>query len=214
MKIVIVGFGTAGKYYLNILKNYKIIKKIYILNDKKIKKTNLYEQINFKNIKNKIDEIDYAIIATPPYDHFRYAKFFLQNNLNVLIEKPFVLKIKHAKILINLANKVKKKCWVAFQNRHNLATSKLKYYIKNKLLGKISSVDSVLLWNRSRQYYKTSWRGKYRTDGGVLANQAIHLLDMLVYLFGPIKKFNVLAGFEKKKLEAEDLIYLSFIHKK
>ena len=73
-------------------------------------------------------------------------------------------------------------------------------------MGKVSSVDSVLLWNRSRQYYKTSWRGRYKTDGGVLANQAIHLLDMLVYLFGPIKKFNVLAGFEKKKLQYVDLI--------
>ena len=35
----------------------------------------------------------------------------------------------------------------------------------------------------------------------------------MIYIFGPIKKFNVLAGFNKKKLQAEDIILLNFIHK-
>jgi len=52
--------------------------------------------------------------------------------------------------------------------------------------------------------------GKYKYDGGVLVNQSIHMLDVLVYIFGEIKKFSVNAGFNKKKLEAEDLILLQF----
>ena len=36
---------------------------------------------------------------------------------------------------------------------------------------------------------------------------------MLIYFFGPIKKFNVVAAFNKKKLQAEDLITLNFVHK-
>ena len=46
-----------------------------------------------------------------------------------------------------------------------------------------------------------SCRGKYFSDGGVLNNQAIHLLDALIYNLGPIKNFDVFAGFSKKKLE-------------
>ena len=46
-----------------------------------------------------------------------------------------------------------------------------------------------------------------------MANQAIHLLDALIYIFGPIKGYNVIAGFNKKKLQAEDLICLNILHK-
>ena len=119
----------------------------------------------------------------------------------------------HATELIKLVKKNNVKCWVVFQNRYNLAISKLKKIIKQKVLGKINLVDTILLWHRNHAYYKIGWRGRYKTDGGVLANQAIHLLDSLIYIFGEIKIFNVLAGFNKKKLQAEDIINLSFIHK-
>ena len=61
------------------------------------------------------------------------------------------------------------------------------------------------------KYYKVSWRGKYKSDGGVLTNQAIHLLDAVIYVLGKINKFNGVVKFNKK-LEAEDLISLNFEH--
>ena len=54
---------------------------------------------------------------------------------------------------------------------------------------------------------------RYKSDGGVLANQAIHLLDAVLYIFGRIINFNGIIKFNKKKLEAEDLISLNFEHK-
>ena len=213
MIVVIVGFGSAGKYYLDILKKDKNIKKIFIIEKKKISLNNFFEQTNLKKIVKNNIKIDHAIICTPSGYHYDLAKFFIKRKVNVLIEKPFVLKLSHATELIKLSKKNKIKCWVVFQNRYNLAISKLKKLIEGNTLGEISLVDTVMLWHRSYAYYKVNWRGKYKTDGGVLANQAIHLLDALVYLFGEIKNFNVLAGFNKKKLQAEDIIDLSFIHK-
>ena len=55
-----------------------------------------------------------------------------------------------------------------------------------------------MLWHRDKKYYKDNWRGKYSMDGGVLTNQAIHLLDALVYNFGEIVNFNVIGSFDKK----------------
>ena len=74
-------------------------------------------------------------------------------------------------------------------------------------------IDCTMIWSRSKKYYSTSWRGNYKTDGGVLTNQAIHLLDILIYNFGEILNFNVLASFNKKKLDAEDIISINFKHK-
>ena len=213
MNIVIVGFGTAGKYYFNILKKNKNIKKIFIIEENKISFNKGYEQIDFKKIQKKKIKIDNAIISTPSGYHYEAAKFFLKRKTNVLIEKPFVLKLNHAKELINLTKKNRTKCWVMFQNRYNLAISKLKKIIKEKKLGKINLVNASLIWSREKKYYKINWRGNYKTDGGVLANQAIHLIDALVYIFGQIQKFNSILGFNKKKLQAEDLAIINFIHK-
>jgi len=215
MNIIIVGFGTSGKFYLNILNKFNFKKKISILENKEIfnkpKNTNIYKDLN--DIKNKKLRFDYAIIATPSHLHYKFAQYFIKQKANVLIEKPMVLKIKHAKELMSLSNKLKVKCWVSFQNRYNKAIKKLKNEIKKNTIGKIFLIDCLLLWRRDFNYYKVGWRGKYKTDGGVLANQAIHLLDALIYIFGEIKKFNVMAGYNKKKLQAEDLISINFLHK-
>ena len=158
-------------------------------------------------------DIKFAFIATPSNLHFKYSKILLQNSINLLIEKPFVLKLSDAKTLINLTKNKKVKCWVTFQNRFNLAIQKLKKIVNKKTLGNIFLVDCSLLWKRDKKYYSVSWRGKYRSDGGVLANQAIHLIDALVYIFGQIKKFNSILVFNKKKLQAEDLAIINFVHK-
>ena len=138
----------------------------------------------------------------------------MKRKSNVLIEKPFVLKLQHAKSLIQISKKFKVKCWTALQNRYNLATTYLKKELKRNAIGKIALVDCTMIWCRSKKYYQTDWRGMYKTDGGVLTNQAIHLLDTLVYNFGEILSFDAIASFNKGKLEAEDLIVINFKHKK
>lgn len=214
MNIAIFGFGTSGKYCCNILENYKNVKNIFIIDRIKLKITNTkLQQITLKTFLNKRKEIDAAIICTPSSEHYKYAKICLENNIKVLIEKPFTLQLTHAKQLINLAKKKKLKCWTILQNRYNLAINKMLKLTKEIGLDSVSFVDCSLYWHRSKKYYLNNWRGKYSSDGGVLTNQAIHLLDMLIYTFGEIKSFNVLAGYNKKKLQAEDLITVNFLHK-
>ncbi len=212
MNIIIVGLGTAGKHYLNLLKSRKKI-DTFIIDKIKLPLSKEYKQITFDEIKQKKIFFNYAIIASPSGIHFKHSLFFLKRGSHVLIEKPFVLKLNHAKKLINISKEKNLKCWTSLQNRYNLATTKLKLEIKSKSIGKISLVDCNMLWHRNKKYYSNNWRGKYVSDGGVLTNQAIHLLDTLIYNFGQISKFDVFAGFNKKKLQAEDLIIINFKHK-
>jgi predicted dehydrogenase len=211
MNIVIVGFGTAGKHYLNLLKTKKKI-KIFVIDKISLPQSDKFKQISFELIKKNNLFFDYAIIASPSGLHFEQAYFFLKRGSNVLIEKPFVLKLEHARKLINISAKKRLKCWTSLQNRYNLATIKLKSEITLKSIGKINLVDCTMLWHRDKKYYSNNWRGIYKSDGGVLTNQAIHLLDTLIYNFGKIRSFDVYADFNKTKLEAEDLIIINFRH--
>lgn len=77
MNIAIVGFGIAGKHYLNILlKNKNRIKKIFIINDKKLKKSINYQQIKAEQLNTV--KIDYAFISTPSNLHYKFSKFFIK----------------------------------------------------------------------------------------------------------------------------------------
>lgn len=213
MNILIIGFGVVGKYYFKYLKKNKNVKNIFIYNNFKLPKNSKYKQIDFDLIEIKKKNIKHAIICTPSNLHHKFSKELAKNGINILIEKPFVLQIKHAKELIIINNKNNNlKCWVAFQNRCNLSVQKVKKYLIQKKIGNVFLADCSMIWSRSQKYYSVSWRGKYESDGGVLANQAIHLLDAIIYLFGEINKFNGLIKFNKKKLEAEDLISLNFEH--
>ena len=216
MKLSIVGYGIIGKYYLNLIKKNFTFSEIYIIDrifkKKKIKKKITF--LNFLEFKKQNLKINYAIICTPSNLHFKYACYFLDRKVQTLIEKPFVLRIDHAKKLIKFSQKKKTDCLVCFQNRFNKSISFVKKKINSKKLKKIFFVDCSLYWRRNLKYYQNSWRGKYETDGGVLVNQAIHLLDIIIYLFGPIKNFNGLRLFNKKKLDTEDTISLNFYSSK
>jgi predicted dehydrogenase len=86
---LIIGYGSSGKRFVNIIKKLKIYKKIYIYTKQncpflKIK--------NLNEIKNK--KIDFAIICSKTALHFKHLKFIDQNkkNLTILIEKPLYSK--------------------------------------------------------------------------------------------------------------------------
>lgn len=201
--VLIIGYGNVGKFYESILKkNHKINTFIF---DNKIR-NNKINFTSFVDVQKNINRFSHVIICTPSNLHFKYAEFFLKNKINVLIEKPFVLKIQHAQKLIKLKNK-DLKCWTVLQNRYNKSVINLKKILSKKKL-KAFFVNVQLMWNRSKEYYNSSWRGNYKSDGGVLMNQAIHTLDLVVYLFGEIISLDAMGLFNKKKLNAEDFVNL------
>ena len=137
MNILIIGYGTAGKFYMSLLQRISYIKNIYVFDPAKkiINGKKFFSKFDLNKIKKL--KISHAIIATPSNLHYKYSKILLKNSINLLIEKPFVLKISDAKDLIKI-NKLKKvKCWVTFQNRFNLAIQRLRKYIDARKLGSI-----------------------------------------------------------------------------
>ena len=103
MNVLIIGYGNVGKHYIEILNKINNIKKIYLLDIIKHQNVKNCVQINFKDILKK--NIKHAIICTPSNLHFDYAKYLIKNNINTLIEKPFVLSISHAKKISSLTKK-------------------------------------------------------------------------------------------------------------
>ena len=141
----------------------------------------------FLNIKNKID---YTVILTPNYTHFKYIKFALSNGSNVICEKPLVLTIHHLKQLEKLEIKYKRRDFTTLQLRTLKVIKKLKKKLKNNKKKKFF-VKINYITPRGLKYKKT-WKGNFKKSGGILFNIGIHLLDLLCYLFGDYKSYKLI----------------------
>lgn len=143
---------------------------------------------NFRKIKKKIN---YTVITTPNNTHFKYIKFALINNSNVICEKPLVLSSNHLKEIKKLEKKYKKKVYTILQLRTLKVVKDLK---KNKrLIDKNKNYQITINYITPRgHWYKSSWKGNSKKSGGILFNIGIHLLDLVCFLFGQYKKYKII----------------------
>jgi predicted dehydrogenase len=75
-------------------------------------------------------------------------------------------------------------------------------------LGKLLQADCYVKWHRSAEYYSRPIKGSWQTEGGrALSNQAIHGIDIVRWLAGPVKEvFGVWQLGALHKIESEDVI--------
>ena len=134
------------------------------------------------------DDIDSVSICTPHYLHVPMTVDAARAGKHVMTEKPMAMNSQEATDAIMACREAGVKFAVCFQNRFNPATQQAKAAIEQGLLGDIVSIHGTCEWYRAPEYYDDSpWRGKWSTEGGgVLINQAIHTLDLVLYLGGKV----------------------------
>ncbi len=187
----VVGIGGMGANHAKKLQENKIENAILTaVADSNVEYKNKYKNIPFfENIDNFFDNkiIDAAIIATPHKSHIDLAKKALENNINVIIEKPLAITSKKCREFINISQNYKAYFTVMLNQRTNPVYVKIKELIDGNELGKVHRFQwTITNWFRTNYYYKTSnWRAKWKSEGGgVLINQSIHQLDLCQWLFG------------------------------
>jgi UDP-N-acetyl-2-amino-2-deoxyglucuronate dehydrogenase len=72
-------------------------------------------------------------------------------------------------------------------------------------MGQLIEGAVSVCWSRPASYYESaSWRGTRLMDGGVLFNQAIAALDVLLQFSGPVFEVFAYAGTLTHQIESED----------
>ena len=224
IRVGLVGCGNIGNVHSNILKDMKQVqieafvdtnldcalkyKEMYGTKD-----TRCYKSLSEMLRKEKIDVLH---ICTPHYLHVPMAIEAFQEKIHVFMEKPPAISKEEFSALKKAKQESGKELGICFQNRYNEATEKASEILESKILGKIKGARAFITWNRQADYYESgSWRGRWDTEGGgVLINQAIHMLDLLTYFLG--KPEYVEASMKnhhlKEVIEVEDTIeaYITF----
>ena len=125
-------------------------------------------------------------ITTPHDQHVPVALDALDAGANVLTEKPIGQSLEAGLRLVERAAASDRKVGVVFQNRYNPTAIAIHELLTSGVLGPITGARAAVWWFRPAAYYAAApWRGKWKTaGGGVLINQALHTLDLLLWFLG------------------------------
>jgi predicted dehydrogenase len=149
--------------------------------------------------------IDAVVVLTESGRHANHVMELAPYGKPIMVEKPMALTLADADRMIYACDKAGVKLFVVKQNRFNVPVMKLREAVEAGRFGKMVMGTVRVRWCRTQNYYdQDSWRGTWAFDGGVLANQASHHIDLLEWMLGqPVSVF-AMAKTALVKIEAED----------
>jgi UDP-N-acetyl-2-amino-2-deoxyglucuronate dehydrogenase len=156
--------------------------------------------------------LDLVSICTPSGTHAAYGVRAAAAGRHVLVEKPIEIDLARADLLIEACDRHQVRLGVIFQSRFLPAVQQIYQAVQEGRLGKIFLADAIVKWYREPSYYAVdSWHGTLALDGGgALINQAIHTVDLLRWIVGPVRQVAAFRGaLRYPHLEGEDTLVAS-----
>jgi UDP-N-acetyl-2-amino-2-deoxyglucuronate dehydrogenase len=131
--------------------------------------------------------LDLVDVCTFPDFHLQPVEACAAIQRPVQVQKPIATNLETARQMIGIARRAGIPLGVMSQHRFDDATIFLKRAMAAGRLGKLLQADAYVKWFRSDEYYSRPIKGSWHSEGGgALINQAIHQVDILLHLMGPI----------------------------
>lgn len=190
-RAVVVGCGAIGPVHAQMLYECQGAQLLGVCDIVGERTQNLAAEYHCKTYDSYAQvladpEVDVVHICTPHYLHAPMAREAARHGKHLVIEKPFAMNREEAEALgAELSVQQVKICCV-LQNRYTPCMQKMKEIVDSGDYGAVMGGRGLLTWQRTADYYRSgAWRGRWETEGGgLLINQAVHLLDLLTYVGG------------------------------
>ena len=152
-------------------------------------------------------QVEALILITPPNARQDIVTLFADRGKHILSEKPLERDLPQARAIVETCDRAGVRLGVVFQHRFRAASEKLAELVQSGTLGTVHVVRANVPWWRDQAYYDEPGRGSYARDGGgVLISQAIHTLDLMLSLTGPVASVQAIcATTPLHRMEAEDV---------
>jgi UDP-N-acetyl-2-amino-2-deoxyglucuronate dehydrogenase len=150
-------------------------------------------------------DVDFVILTTPPNARAQIVGTLAAAGKPILMEKPVERTLDAATDLVETCEVAGVPLAIMLQHRARPVVAQLRRRLPD--LGRLRMVEVNVPWWRPQSYYDVPGRGSYTRDGGgVLISQAIHTLDLMLSLTGPVAEVQAMVattGFHD--MEAEDM---------
>jgi UDP-N-acetyl-2-amino-2-deoxyglucuronate dehydrogenase len=152
--------------------------------------------------------VEAVMILTPPNTHLELVEAFAGAGKHILLEKPLERSTERALRLVEAAEAAGVILGVVLQHRFRAASEHLRERVMGGGLGELAAAHVQSPWWRPQSYYDQPGRGTLERDGGgVLITQAIHTLDLMLSLTGPVAEVAAIAGTTAlHRMESEDFV--------
>ena len=155
------------------------------------------------------ESVDVVSICTPSGVHLEPAVASAKAGKHVVVEKPLEITTRRCDRIIEACEKNGVKLATIFPSRFHDSSVAMKKAVDAGRFGKMTLGDAYVKWYRPQEYYDSgAWRGTWKLDGGgALMNQAIHAVDLLLWLMGPVAEVQANSGtLAHKRIEVEDVV--------
>ena len=206
----IIGAGLIADFHakaISDIPNANLVGCCDKIIDKAKKLADNYNIRTFDNYQEmlKSDGIDIVTIATPSGFHAEHAIAAAQAGKHVICEKPLDITLERINSMIEAHEKSGTYLGGIFPYRFNDYVLPLRQAISSGRFGTITYAGIYVPWWRTDEYYKDSWHGTWKLDGGgALMNQSIHMVDMLCCLMSPVESVQAFTAAVGHKIETED----------
>ena len=212
LRFGILGCGVIGPHHVRAisgLESAELVAVADVVPELAEKLAGEYGCSHYASLEQMLSgvELDAVCVCTPSGIHAEGAVAALEAGKDVVIEKPVDVTLKAADRLIEVQRATGRTVAVISQHRFDAASQAVHEALTNGEFGRLTSGSAEVRWWRSQSYYDSGgWRGTWELDGGgVLINQAIHSIDLLQRLMGPVLEVTAYTGLlAHERIEVED----------
>jgi UDP-N-acetyl-2-amino-2-deoxyglucuronate dehydrogenase len=155
----------------------------------------------------KIPGVDAVVITTPSGAHLEPALAAASARKHLVVEKPLEITGPRCQQILDACERAKVQLCTIFPSRFADANVALKAAVDAGKFGRLTLGEAANKWWRTQQYYdEGGWKGTQALDGGgALMNQAIHNVDLLLWMMGPAASVcGLTATLAHERIDVED----------
>jgi predicted dehydrogenase len=154
------------------------------------------------------EDLHIVTVCSPSGAHMEPTVAAANAGKHVIVEKPLDVTLERCDAMIRACEEAGVKLATIFPSRFHRSSQSLKQAVEAGRFGKLTLGDAYVKWFRTQQYYDSgAWRGTWQLDGGgALMNQAIHSVDLLLWLMGDVAEVSAYTSLlAHERIEVEDV---------
>lgn len=210
MKIALVGCGRISAKHLEViaaLPELRLAGVCDLIPERAARAGEIGRAPAYTDFREMVERErpDVVAILTESGAHAPVALEIAPHVGTLIVEKPLSLTLESTDALIETCEHHRTRLFVVKQNRYNPPVVRLRRALDAGRFGKLALGTVRVRWCRTQAYYdQDAWRGTWKDDGGVFANQASHHIDLLHWMLGPVESVQAYTATRLVDIEAED----------
>ncbi|QGJ70083.1 Glucose--fructose oxidoreductase [Planctomycetales bacterium 10988] len=197
----IIGCGMIARFHAKAIADLPNARLVACYSQTKASADRFAEEVGCKaygDLDELLADPDVTIVSigTPSGAHMEPAVAAAKAGKHVIVEKPLEITLARCDAMIEACKENNVKLSTIFPSRFHASSREMKRAMDQGRFGRVTLGDAIVKWYRSQEYYDSgAWRGTWELDGGgALMNQAIHSVDLLAWLMGPVDSIQAYCG--------------------